>query len=356
MKRKTIVLMALMALSFMPVWAQSCMIYNWAPAPDYEGDNDFQEHLSGSHGFAFVGTGSCNYTKGYNGDCTVKSIANASAGMTEAAGSLLRNPFYGHVTSYSQQGGTVINGSGSAIANSVGAGTVKSCLGGFCSASVSISGSAGAGFSVSFPPDQLWGDQRSFSMGCEAETSDLLPPTPIVIDAYGEGFHLTSADNGVTFDILADGKPIQISWTDPAYHNGWLVLDRNGNGTIDSGAELFGNVTPQPDNKRPPNGYLALAVFDTPAAGGNGDGVIDEKDAVFSNLRIWIDSNHDGKSQPEELHTLPSLGITSLSLKYHPNDFVDDNGNHFRLQSRVNPGDPIGLIDRKDYDVFLVKK
>jgi len=72
------------------------------------------------------------------------------------------------------------------------------------------------------------------------------------------------------------------------------VLDRNGNGTIDNGRELFGNLTPQPI---PPdgvklNGFAALAEYDKPARGGNGDGVIDNGDAIFSSLWLWQDTNH----------------------------------------------------------------
>jgi len=183
--------------------------------------------------------------------------------------------------------------------------------------------------------------------------------SPIIIDTEGEGFQLTSADNGVIFDIRADGHPIKLGWTSRGSHNAFLVLDRNGDGVINSGKELFGNFTAQPQSDHP-NGFLALAVFDKPENGGNGDGLIDEKDAVFSKLRLWIDENHDGISQPNELHSLPELGIYSLSCTYQESRRVDIFGNQFRYRARVNPGerhdDRDGRLEagRLAYDIFLV--
>lgn len=178
--------------------------------------------------------------------------------------------------------------------------------------------------------------------------------SPIIVDTRGEGFHLTSAKDGVLFDIKGDGHPIRIAWTAAGSGNGFLALDRNHNGTIDNGTELFGNFTQQ--QKSPtPNGFLALAEFDKPENGGNGDGIIDEHDAVFSHLVIWIDENHDGISQPSELHTLTELGIYSLSLQYKESRRVDEFGNLFRYRAKVNPGPNDGVSDagRWAVDVFL---
>ena len=173
--------------------------------------------------------------------------------------------------------------------------------------------------------------------------------SPIIIDTKGEGFHLTNVANGVKFSFVA-GKPEQMAWTDPAYSNGFLVLDRNGNGVVDDGKELFGNLTPQPPSKTP-NGFLALAVFDRPENGGNSNGYIGPRDAVFDRLRVWIDANHDGISQRAELHTLKELGIERIDLKYRPSGYVDEFGNQFRYRGRI--WDAAGGEHEICYDVFL---
>ncbi len=198
-----------------------------------------------------------------------------------------------------------------------------------------------------FCPQGTWDPEWC---GCVIQT------TPILVDVAGNGFDLTNSADGVTFNLNAIGGSESLGWTRAGADDAWLALDRNGNGMIDDGTELFGDITAQPEplagEKK--NGFRALAEYDKSANGGNGNGRIEKGDSIFSSLRLWQDTNHNGLSEPSELYTLPSLNVSSLALDYKYSKKTDANGNRFGFRAKVES--PHGQqLGRWAWDVYLVK-
>jgi hypothetical protein len=155
--------------------------------------------------------------------------------------------------------------------------------------------------------------------------------TPLVLDLNGNGIETQSIHGGTMFDLLGTGEKINTGWVTGG--DGLLVLDRNSDGQINDGGELFGEATLLADGRKAQTGYEALADLDS-----NADGLINQNDAAFGQLQVWVDADADGLSQAGELNTLESLGITQLDLNASA-VAVQNNGNIIGLSSSYQTAD-----------------
>jgi hypothetical protein len=162
--------------------------------------------------------------------------------------------------------------------------------------------------------------------------------SPIVIDMNNDGFQLVGQDDAVPFDLTGDGTTEMTNWTARDSDDAFLALDRNRNGSIDSGSELFGNFTPVYFRRPLPtgaNGFVVLKFFEDPANGATrADGVITARDPGFRQLLLWRDSNHNGLSEPWELTAAMDAGLASIdAFNYRESRRRDRFGNEFRQVS-----------------------
>jgi Ca2+-binding RTX toxin-like protein len=162
--------------------------------------------------------------------------------------------------------------------------------------------------------DKIWG----FFTGAEA-AQDVMNYDPIVLDLAGNGFAPTTVKDGAYFDLDQNGFAEKMGWT--SGDDAFLAIDKNGNGLIDDGSELFGDKTKLSNGKYAKNGFEALKEYDT-----NGDGQIDANDADFANLMVWQDANGNGVSEDGELISLAAAGVVSISLGYKSFGEVTDSG------------------------------
>jgi len=148
--------------------------------------------------------------------------------------------------------------------------------------------------------------------------------SPVILDLDGDGVETTSiADGGTYFDHDGNGFAEQTGWA--GADDGLLVMDRDGNGTIDTGKELFGDNTLLANGTKATNGFQALKELDS-----NNDNKIDINDAAYSQLKIWQDADGDGYTSEGELKTLSDAGIASINTGYTNSTLVDSNGNEHK--------------------------
>jgi hypothetical protein len=157
-----------------------------------------------------------------------------------------------------------------------------------------------------------------------AQLDALIASTPVVLDLNGDGIQTVSAAHGNQFDLNATGATTQHGWV--ARTDGLLAMDRNHDGIINNGTELFGSATILSNGQRAGNGYNAMADLDS-----NHDGKLTAADAHFKDLKVWVDANGNGISDAGELIDLSKLGIIEIDL-------------HAQATTQLNNGNAAGLV------------
>ena len=189
--------------------------------------------------------------------------------------------------------------------------------------------------------------------GCCADeynccAGDLDCETPLVLSFDGAPVRYTSAMHG-SFDLTGAGMTIASDW--PTAATPWLVLDRDGNGSIDDGGELFGSATRLASGAFAGNGFAALAELDD-----NGDGRISPADDAWAALAVWRDNDSSRSSTPGELEPLTETRLLWIDLAYTVSPRCDDRGNCERERARFGYRDGDVTREGAIVDVHLAMR
>ena len=184
-----------------------------------------------------------------------------------------------------------------------------------------------------------------YKLFVNSEKDNVWNTSPLVLDLDNNGITLAPlyGEGSVYFDIDNDGMAEAVGWV--SGNDGLLVIDKDGNGTIDDRSELFGNkhnydYLSQSQTWNYDNGFETLKDYDS-----NNDARITAADDSFSDLLVWIDVNSDGVSQAGELHTLSSLSITEISTNYeiineeNQGNYIYQEGSFYINGNRQNISD-----------------
>jgi Ca2+-binding EF-hand superfamily protein len=210
----------------------------------------------------------------------------------------------------------------------------------------------GGGGSAPGPGDGGSGGTPTEALPCFPGVDCGVGASPIVINFEEGDYRLTGANAPVRFPMDPRAGPELMGWTAAGTDEAFLWLDRNHNGKVTSGAELFGNFTPLRNGQMAKNGFEALREFDD-----NHDGVIDKRDAIWTSLMLWRDLNHDGISESWEIAPLEGSGVIAIRLDDHQSGRRDAWGNAFRYESVVMMKNRSGhgVRNRPVYDIFFVR-
>jgi hypothetical protein len=172
--------------------------------------------------------------------------------------------------------------------------------------------------------------------------------SPILIAIGKDRSYRLSKTSPVLFDINADGSKEYLNWTRADSEDAFLAIDRNGNGRIDDGSELFGSYT-VPGVR---DGFSALRVL----SGVTNSGEVNASSPFFGQLLLWTDRNHDGESQPDELQPASNV-LEAVGLGYTYSNRRDGDGNAFRYRGwarRVNEDGKRVHPHLREFDIYDV--